>query len=190
MADAGDHSETQQSAEEPLLVLPQSLRTAFKDPFGPIYTEPATLLADAGRPIITVGDVVTYTLEQAGHKPAISLVDGKTEREAVSQEIADAVGTGEITVSNPQGTLTAALFEAIVDAVGRDHPVRIVVEGEEDLAAVPAVLAAPVGATVVYGQPGEGMVAIDVTDSVQDEFRELLSKMDGDTERARSLLGA
>jgi uncharacterized protein (UPF0218 family) len=61
------------------------------------------------------------------------------------------------------------------------------VEGEEDLAAVPAVIVAPAGASVVYGQPGEGMVLVDA-DEVRDEARDLLRRMDGDPEQALSLL--
>lgn len=174
--------------EQPLLCLPTSLRAAFKEPFGPLYTDADELLADVSEPVITVGDIVTYTLETAGYRPAVALVDGRTEREPVDGSVQEAVGSGDRTVRNPQGTLTAALFEAIIDALDADDPVRIVVEGEEDLAAVPAVLAAPLGTTVVYGQPGEGMVAIEVTESTQAEFRDLVSRMDGDTDRALSLL--
>jgi hypothetical protein len=173
---------------EPLLVLPEDLRAAFKDPFGPIYTDPEALLAEAGAPVITVGDMVTYHLEAAGDTPQVALVDGRTEREAVDEAIREALGNGDDTISNPPGTLTAALLEALVEAVDADEPRRLFVEGEEDLAAIPAVLAAPVGATVVYGQPQEGMVSVSVTADAKETFRELLGRLDGDTDRALDLL--
>jgi uncharacterized protein (UPF0218 family) len=44
------------------------------------------------------------------------------------------------------------------------------------------------GASVVYGQPGEGMVHVRVDSEVSERARGLLNRMDGDHERARELL--
>jgi uncharacterized protein (UPF0218 family) len=174
--------------EESLLELPDELRSAFKDPFGPVYTDPETLLTDAGRPVIAVGDIVTYHLESAQFRPHVALVDGRTERHAVDEEVREALGDGDRHVINPPGTLTAQLLATLVTAIQADDPSCLVVDGEEDLATIPAVIAAPIGATVVYGQPGEGMVAVAVTPGVQAEFRDLLERLDGDTQRALELL--
>jgi hypothetical protein len=171
-----------------LLVLPDDLRSAFKDPYGPIYTDAEELLADAGEPVIAVGDIVTYHLEKAGYSPQVALIDGRTEREAVDEEINQALGGGDVRIANPAGTLTAELLSALVDAIDAAEPRRLTVDGEEDLAAIPAVLAAPCGSTVVYGQPQEGMVAISITEETKSTFRELLGKLDGDAESALSLL--
>ena len=172
--------------------LPDELRAAFKDPLGPLYTDAEELLSDAGEPLIAVGDIVTYHFERAGRRPDVALVDGRTKRRAVDDEVRDAVDAGadRIDTVNPAGVLTADLLEALRDAVARDGQTTIVVDGEEDLATLPAVLAAPEGATVVYGQPDRGMVAVDVTPETQAEFRELLERMDGDRERLWALLGA
>jgi uncharacterized protein (UPF0218 family) len=48
---------------------------------------------------------------------------------------------------------------------------------------------APAGASVVYGQPGEGMVLVTVTDEIHEQMADLLARMDGDTERLHELLG-
>ncbi|RLM59846.1 DUF359 domain-containing protein [Halobellus sp. Atlit-31R] len=174
-----------------MLSLPAALRDAFKEPLGPVYRDADALLGDAGRPIVAVGDVVTYHLRQAGHVPAVALVDGRTEREAVDETISDALADPEHRrdVENAPGRISKALLAALADAVAADDPVTIVVDGEEDLAALPAVLVAPVGATVVYGQPGQGMVAVAVTPDAKVEMRSLLEQMDGDVEAALSTLG-
>lgn len=188
-ADDGDDA----SVAEPdvVLTLPETARGEFKDPFGPLYTEVDDLLADHSPPIVTVGDIVTYHFEQAGHQPAVAFVDGRTKRErapdAVRAELDER--PNRVDVRNPAGVITAELLRAIEDALEVDGPTTIVVDGEEDLATVPVVIVAPVGSTVVYGQPGEGMVAIDVTESNRESFRELLSTFDGDAERALDLLG-
>lgn len=178
------------SEDAVLLSLPDELRSAFKDPSGPLYTDPDALLADAGEPLVTVGDVVTYHLVSASRQPDVAIVDGRTEREAVDPEVRETIDglPQQITVSNPAATLTGDLLTTLVDALESDEPVTIVVDGEEDLATLPAVLVAPDGATVVYGQPGEGMVAVSVDDEIRREFHDRLERMDGDVDRALELL--
>jgi uncharacterized protein (UPF0218 family) len=174
-----------------MLTLPEELRSAFKEPFGTLYTDAGSLLSDVGRPIIAVGDVVTYHLREAGHVPAVAVVDGRTKREAVDAEIREALADPDHRrgVENPPGALSESLLSTLAAAVDADEPITIVVDGEEDLAALPAVLAAPLGATVVYGQPDEGMVAIEVTEAAKAEMRSLLERMDGDVAGAFDALG-
>ncbi|WP_049986374.1 GTP-dependent dephospho-CoA kinase family protein [Halobellus rufus] len=174
-----------------MLTLPDDLRGSFKDPLGPLYTDTEALLADAGRPIIAVGDVVTYHLRRAGHRPSVAIVDGKTKREAVDAEIREALADPEHRrdVENPAGALSEAMLAALADAVATEEPVTIVVDGEEDLAALPAVLVAPLGATVVYGQPDEGMVRVAVTEESKAEMRALIERMDGDVAGALAAMG-
>lgn len=178
-----------------MLSLPSELRDAFKQPFGPVYTDPAALLSDAGRPVIAVGDVVAYHLRAAGHSPAVAVIDGRTEREAVDDEIREALSDPERRrdVENEPGTLgeplLAALADAVADVDADADPITIVVDGEEDLATLPAVLVAPTGSTVVYGQPGEGMVRVAVTSDTKAEMRSLLERMDGDVAGAVAALG-
>ena len=189
---------------EPLLTLPESLRDAFKEPLGPVTTDAGALLeaADETRerhdstagdpaPLIAVGDVVTYHLREAGRVPDVALVDGKTEREAVRAEIETALAAAEerrIAVESPAAGLSAALLDALAEALAAGEPVTIEVTGEEDLAALPAMLAAPVGSTVVYGQPGEGMVRVAITPEARREARELFEELSGDTAAAYDAL--
>lgn len=179
---------------EIVVELQQTLRSELKEPLGPIYTDASALLAEAGRPLVTVGDVVTYHLLEVGETPAVALVDEQTERSAVSPEIAEAIDSYEgfenvRTVSNPAATLTAELLSVLRDAINSERSTLIEVEGEEDLATLPAIVLAPVGASVVYGQPGEGMVLTSVDSETKASCRDLLEQMDGDTERLWSLLG-
>ena len=184
------------------LRLPDSLRDAFKEPMGPVTTDADGLLAAAAAtretheapdaPVVAVGDVVTYHLREAGRVPDVALVDGKTEREAVRSEIDEALAAGterRIAVENPAATLTPALLEALADALADPDPVTIEVDGEEDLAALPAIVAAPDGASVVYGQPGEGMVRVEVTPETRRDARELFDRLAGDVDGAYRALG-
>ena len=198
-----------------MLTLPDSLRDAFKDPLGPVTTDTDALLAEAAEtaaahaettaadraaadptvrdaPIIAVGDVVTYHLRAAGRVPDVAVIDGKTEREAVDEEIEAALADPEVrrvSVSNPAASLSAELLSALATALADDEPTWIEVTGEEDLATLPAILAASNGASVVYGQPGEGMVRVPVTSETRAEARELFEALDGDVDAAYDALG-
>lgn len=187
---------------DPILTLPDSLRDAFKEPMGPVTTDADALLAAAAEsreeydapdaPIVAVGDVVTYHLREAGRVPDVALVDGKTEREVVRTEISEVLEAGgekRVRVENPPATLTVVLLEALVDALADPDPITIEVDGEEDLAALPAILATPDGASVVYGQPGEGMVRVEVTPESRRTARELFEALEGDVDAGFGALG-
>ncbi|PSQ62703.1 MAG: DUF359 domain-containing protein [Halobacteriales archaeon SW_8_66_22] len=183
---------------DPVLRLQESLRAELKEPLGPVYTDPAALLADASAPLIAVGDVVTAHLLAAGHTPAVALVDERTERAAVEDWVADAIAGAEgfdqeLTVTNPAAVLTESLLLALRVAIaGADADganTLLTVDGEEDLATLPVILAAPAGATAVYGQPGEGMVRVTVDGATRELAGDLLARMEGDSARLRQLLG-
>jgi hypothetical protein len=181
----------------PDLRLPDDLREAFKEPMGRVYTDPADLLRDAKAsgdgPLIAVGDVVTYHLRKASRTPEVAFIDGKTEREAVSETVREALAGSDgerVDVTNPPATLTDALLRTLRESLATDGPTVVYVDGEEDLATLPAIVAAPAGASVVYGQPSQGMVHVPVTDETRGEARDLLARMDGDVDAALDLLEA
>lgn len=83
-----------------------------------------------------------------------------------------------MSVKNPPGYIATTLVHAVHQAIerrlrgGKRSIIRVI--GEEDLAGVPAILLAPLGTVVLYGQPGEGMVAVDVTEEKKDTIRNIL----------------
>lgn len=179
-----DGSDTYERGEEPMLSLPEDLRHELKDPIGPIETDAQLVIETASGPIVAVGDVVTYHLRQAGYPPDVAIVDGKTKRDTVDEEIRREVTEGAtLEAANPPAVLTEEMIEALLKALEREEPTTILVEGEEDLVTLPAIVAAPDGATVVYGQPDEGMVVVKVDEVVRETIRNLLSRFDGETDR-------
>jgi hypothetical protein len=189
----GDSDDSDGSDAEPetVLSLPDSLRDAFKDPLGSIETDAEVLVGDVSGPLIAVGDVVTYHFERIGHTPDVAVVDGLTERDAVDGEVARTLEASDATpreATNPAATLSEAMLRTLREAYEAAEPTVIDVDGEEDLVALPAIAIAPEGASVVYGQPGEGMVHVRVGDEVRERARALLERMDGDHERAWELL--
>lgn len=186
----GDADAGTDGGAEVVLRLPEDLRDAFKDPLGPIETDAERLAGDVSGPLIAIGDVVTYHFERIGHTPDVAVVDGLTERESVASEVADVLDASEarrIAATNPAAALSASMLRALVEAVDADDPVAIDVDGEEDLVALPAIVLAPEGASVVYGQPGEGMVLVGVYPGVRERARDWLERMATDEPRLRAL---
>jgi uncharacterized protein (UPF0218 family) len=54
---------------------------------------------------------------------------------------------------------------------------RRLVEGEEDLLTLIAIMEAPNNSIIVYGQPYEGIVAVKVTQEKKTEISEILKAM-------------
>jgi len=157
-----------------MLTLPEEHRQLFKEPFGELHREMEEILPLlTGATVYTVGDVVTHNFQKAGMTPAVAVVDGYTMRSPCNKipEI-----SGEcIRVRNLPGTLTKDLIAAIHHAIAHP-PVTILVEGEEDLAVIPMVIAAPVGSIVLYGQPHEGVVLRTVTPEAKAMARQFLNR--------------
>ncbi|WP_265109020.1 GTP-dependent dephospho-CoA kinase family protein [Halosolutus halophilus] len=183
--DSSEASET----DDQLLILPDDLRHELKEPLGPIETDADVLLEAIDGPLITVGDVVTYHFLQAGRPPDVALVDERTKRSAVDEEIRETVTEStHIEAVNPPAEISEDVVRALNEGLARGEPTTILVEGEEDLVVLPAIVAAPEGASVVYGQPDEGMVHVAVTDDHRAEIRALLDRFEGDADRLWELL--
>jgi uncharacterized protein (UPF0218 family) len=169
------------------LKLTGALREKLKKPFGKLYKGSGTecltqVIRSLGKPtrIIAIGDMTTYYLLKAGIVPDMCLVDDITMRLPVDLEIRK--GTAhesfkDVRVDNPPGVITEELMDAIRDNMGSKVPVRIFVNGEEDLAVIPACLYAPASSAVIYGQPNEGVVVVRVTDEKRKETQAILDEM-------------
>ena len=140
--------------------LPEAERASLQKPFGEVFPGIRDLLPRIrGRTVYAVGDVVTHNLLRAGITPRVAIIDGHTMRAPCSR-IPD-LPIRRIEARNPPGTISDDLVRAIRDALSRP-PAVIFVDGEEDLAVLPLVLAAPAGSVVLYGQPGQGVVLREV----------------------------
>lgn len=157
--------------------LPPEARPLLKRPLGKLFTNTAAAVEHLQRlhPIrlIAVGDVVAVELLAAGLRPDIVVVDFKVMQAPVDDKTRRAIDAHEVRivrVRNPAGTVTPELYSAFESI---QLPAKIIVEGEEDLATLPAVLIAPIGSVVAYGQPNEGVVLVEVSEQKKREFQKL-----------------
>lgn len=159
-----------------MLVLPKQQRHLFRQPFGTLYPSLDPILPLlCGNPFFSVGDVVTDRLLKAGYPPAVAIIDGQTMRRP--HDGVDIASFQIIRVKNPAGCITPELVTATHDAVIARNTV-IQVDGEEDLAVLPLALAAPIGSFILYGQPGEGVVVLEVSVQVQEQAQSLLDRFE------------
>ncbi len=163
-----------------MLELPDELRPLLKRPLGQLFSSVATAIERLRqlRPtrLIAVGDIVTAELIEAGLKPDVAVVDFLVMRSPIDKKTRRTIDSFDVKivrVKNPAGTITQELRTALDEA---KPPLKIIVEGEEDLATLPAVLSAPPGSVVVYGQPNEGIVIVEVTEPKRREFEMLLEQ--------------
>jgi len=160
------------------------LRVKFKEPFGMLIRgsfaetmdKMANLVMREKPPkIISVGDTVSRNLHERQMNPQLSITDNKRRRKSIKPRTF--TGKRVVKVSNPQGTITVEAITAIRQALESNEHVHIVVDGEEDLLVIIAVLYAPEKSLVVYGQPFEGVVVVEVTSEKKDEAKEFLKAM-------------
>lgn len=127
------------------------------------------------RKLIVVGDFSSKELSRSGLDVDVYVVDRKVERVSVDEFYAE--GARVLRTKNPAGTISAEASRAIKDAIKSNFKVMIVVDGEEDLLTLAAILYAPINSFVVYGQPKEGAVVVEVTDEKKEEVRRILKRI-------------
>lgn len=161
--------------------LPVSLRPALAAPFGPIHDSGEALRKVKGRLTISVGDVVTQTFLDGGVLPKLMVVDGFTQRGARVEGALENLPTHNVKrvqLSNPAGCVTQQLIAAMDQGIRGKGSTLIHVTGEEDLAALPAMILAPEGAAVCYGQPYKGVVVVVVTPLVRERAQQIFQQLE------------
>ena len=162
--------------------LPDDLRDQLKNPLGNLISdndpnkENIIKKISVESIIITVGDRTTENMLQLGLKPQIQIIDGLEKRNRRVVPTDDAVNTN-LSCRNPPGEITEESIQVIQKAFSSEPPVRITVDGEEDLLVLPVCMHAPKNSVVMYGQPNEGLVLIHVTPEMQAKVQKILDSM-------------
>jgi len=165
--------------------LTPTLRRKLKSPVGLLIRgspdeamgELKRMMEEARPPmVVSVGDVVSRSMIQSNIPPQVLVVDNRVMREPITPISVDVDQT--LRVKNPPGTLTEEVWPTMERAIQPNRRTRVLVEGEEDLLTLAAVLCAPLGSFVVYGQPHEGIVVVKVTEPMKETVRGLVEAME------------
>jgi uncharacterized protein (UPF0218 family) len=164
------------------IVVTESVRQRVRRPLGrlikgsPAETRQplASLVSQGGwTKVISVGDGVTRELIALGITPDVAIVDGNIERKPIERIVLQ--GARELVCPNRPGTINRAAYKTVERALKMRGPVIVRVEGEEDLLGLVVMAEAPLGSLMLYGQPGEGVVAVLIDEKANKLGRSLIA---------------
>lgn len=166
------------------LILPPNLRNQLRKPVGTVITDINKIKESiTGQSLlITVGDIVTKSLRDIDCFPDIEIIDFKTRRSLIDKKIIDQYKkTNKKTYLNEPGSIHKEVVdvykEAVRNCVTRHDKQIIIIEGEEDLLTLPAILLAPLRSLVCYGQFDlNSVIMVEVTEKKKKFVSNLLEK--------------
>jgi uncharacterized protein (UPF0218 family) len=135
-------------------------------------------MLEGSKKTITVGDATTERLLSFGITPDIAVIDGVERRSLRDYSIN--YPAKAISCTNPAGMISRGAVHVLQSALETPSPVMVIVEGEEDMLALPLFAMAPKGSAVLYGQPLEGIVLVNITEEKQNQAKDLINRICGD----------
>ena len=161
--------------------LPDSLRDQLKIPLGvllPIGQDNKRniqkYLSDDSF-IITVGDRTTEKMIDFDLTPSLQIIDGFEKR--IKRDIVKLGDAFELQIDNPAAEITLQSIEIIKKAFTMNPPIRLTVNGEEDLLVLPVCIHAPENSVILYGQPNKGLVLVQITAEIRNKAQAFLDLM-------------
>lgn len=158
------------------------LREELRRPFGRVVRKEEMVEEMRRRKpfLISVGDECSYALIKGGVKPDVVVYDLRIKRREVIggvREVLDGFEREPVIVHNPPGVIMDELAETLREMIEKRGG-KMLVRGEEDLAALVAMMYAPDGAVVVYGQPDEGAVLVEMNNEVREKAVRVYESME------------
>lgn len=162
--------------------LPENLREQLKIPLGTLLPdnqvtkENVLKHVSSASFIITVGDKTTEKMLKFEIIPSLQIIDSQEKRFKREPPSSTNVVTS-LSCDNPPGEISTQSIDAIKNSFKLKPPVRITINGEEDLLVIPVCLYAPDNSVVMYGQPNEGLVIVSITQEIRKKTQLILDSM-------------
>ncbi len=147
-------------------------KVKFKTKQGKVISKPST---DTNLRFV-VGDIVLETFIQNGWPYSLGIFDQRNLRSPYASQYLDNIQP-TVKIANPAGQISPELSRTLFPLLSTsdlNETRHILIDGEEDLAAVAVTLLAPLGAAVYYGQPQEGVVEVIITEDIKKKFVTIL----------------
>jgi pantetheine-phosphate adenylyltransferase len=175
------------------IVLPKSLKEELRKPLGKVFIGDESKILSIGnklvdyikryQPVLTiaVGDMVAYSLIANKLIPSIKIVDHRTKRKELSQELKENLGGKfHFKLNNEPGSLEFLGVKSIINAVEnfltKNKNQRFFINGEEDLLTLPAIVFSPLKSMVIYGCWQLGAIVVEVDEEKKDMALALMRK--------------
>ena len=176
-------------------ILPESLKEVLRKPLGRIIQSISTLSEKIVKEMkdtlvkqgsfycCAVGDMVTYELKNRGILLHISVIDHMTQRKALNSNFLQSIiEKGCSVAKNEKGTIQkeaviALHFLFTENEAGHKRATKqLLIQGEEDLLTLVAVLLAPLNSHIWYGQQKIGAIDVKVTEKIKQRVYNLMKK--------------
>jgi uncharacterized protein (UPF0218 family) len=160
------------------------VRTRLKHPLGRLVLGPPertmnvladVILTEKPSKVCVIGDFTARNTLDHGIPVDLYVVDHQVMRRPIAVPVPEGVSVYH--ADNPPGLITAEAWRLIERLVGEASRSLLLVEGEEDLLALPVIKFAPTDALVAYGQPHVGLVLVTVTAEKRKEIDAILDLM-------------
>lgn len=166
------------------LVLPVDLRKELQKPIGKVIN-PSDFLVNYRNKLshcIAVGDVTTKFCNAMSIPLKMAIVDFVVKRKKTfhsTQQLGFKGSENTQKVTNPAGSIVSQWWTLLRKDWLKDNNITVViVDGEEDLLVLPVVLCAPLGYSLLYGQPDKGLVWVEINENTKNLAYSLASKFD------------
>lgn len=176
------------------LILPEYLRKELRKPLGKVFKDTKSLLHYINimewTMVIAVGDIIVSSLLKEGVKIDIKVIDFKSRKKPIKIRTdpfqKGLKGLSFKNFKNNPGTINFKTAEKLKEIIKnnikgtvpfRDSPYNwFIIDGEEDLLALPAILFAPLGSLVLYGHWQYGVIGVEVTEKIKEKIRRIIGK--------------
>ncbi|HKO64364.1 MAG TPA: DUF359 domain-containing protein [Candidatus Nitrosocosmicus sp.] len=162
----------------------QSQLNLLKEPFGVLIKDDNVNKASldqelqGARKIISVGDTTTEKLVHLGYIPDISVIDGK-EKRIKKNKIFEYPTDNILHFENKPGELDDNIIIEILQLTQSkfENKIKFIIEGEEDLIALPFLMYSPDNWVICYGQPYQGLVIVHVNKDSRSRAKLIFNKV-------------
>ena len=174
--------------EKKKLVMPENLREELRKPLGRVFKSTKELLQCfktlKWTMVVAVGDIIVDALMKNGIGPEVKIIDFKTRRKQNDLNRYHLVTAAQELYINKPGTINLKTAEKLKELIHQQlgHPKGVqpqswlVIDGEEDLLALPAILFSPLGSLVFYGHWQLGVIGVEVTEEMKEKASQIVKK--------------
>ena len=185
------------------IIMPESLRPVLQKPLGQVFKDEKSLLQCINTlkhiMIIAVGDIIVDSLLKTGIDPDVKIIDFRSRRKKRTDLFAKLqhIQKGPSLINKP-GTINLKTAEKLKQLIQSNLSLRakrsnldkeiassssaprddrwLVIDGEEDLLALPAILFAPLNSLVLYGHWQHGIIAVEVNEKMKNKALSIIDK--------------
>lgn len=160
------------------LIMPDILREELRKPLGKVFDSVHKVInfIKLIKPIqtIAVGDIIVESLLKNNINSDINVIDFRSRRKEFFPDIGKVKLPKEKFLNKP-GTINLKTADKLKELIKKGRG-WMVVEGEEDLLTLPAILFAPLESLVIYGHWQLGIIGVKVNEKIKEKTMKILKK--------------